>query len=487
MKTYNNTYKIIVLGLGLSILSSSCKKNFSEINTNPNTSEFALPQTLLAPSLTKIVTANSSRAQRLTNELMQVTVNMGDGEGKFFRYQIQRSEADYLWNSWYVELTNLKDIYKGGEDNQNTSYMAVSLICQAWVYSMLTDTYGNIPFSNSNQGAQGNFTPTFDEQKDIYAGIFQMLEQANTLLTPANAATNALKGTSDPIFNGDRSKWRKFGNSLYLRLLMRVSAKTELASITKIQEIVDTKASTYPVMAGNEDSAILKWTGVAPYVSPFSAWRDADWYTPKLSSFFVDNLNNWSDPRVGKWATVFNGEYAGIPSGYAPGQAQDGKSTFPIALMTEPLLGNILNYSELQLILAEAAAKGWITAKPAQAYYEAGVTSGITLWGYTVPANYLTFERIRWNENYSLAQKMSIIHLQKYYAMFFTDMEQWFEYRRTGFPILPKGSGLSNGGVMPARLNYPVYVQSANGTNYSAAVAAQGPDNLSTQVWWQRP
>jgi hypothetical protein len=104
-----------------------------------------------------------------------------------------------------------------------------------------------------------------------------------------------------------------------------------------------------------------------------------------------------------------------------------------------------------------------------------------------VPANYLTFERIRWNENYSLAQKMSIIHLQKYYAMFFTDMEQWFEYRRTGFPILPKGSGLSNGGVMPARLNYPVYVQSANGTNYSAAVAAQGPDNISTQVWWQRP
>lgn len=487
MKTYNNTYRIIVMGLGLSIITSSCKKNFSEINTNPNTSEFALPQTLLAPSLTKIVTANSSRSQRLTNELMQVTVNMGDGDGKIFRYQILRSEADYLWNSWYVELTNLKDIYKGGEDNQNTSYMAVSLICQAWVYSMLTDTYGNVPFSNSNQGGQGNFTPKFDSQQDIYTGLFQMLEQANTLLTAANATTNAIKGSSDPVFKGDRAKWRKFSNSLYLRLLMRVSAKTETAAIAKIKEIVDTKASTYPLMASNDDSAILRWTGVAPYVSPFASWRDADWYTPKLASFFVDNLNEWSDPRVARWATVSNGEYAGIPSGYAPGQAQEGKSTFPVALMSEPLLGNILNYPELQLILAEAAAKGWVTAKTAQSYYETGVTNGITLWGYTVPANYLTFEKVKWTEGNTIEQKMQLIHLQKYYAMFFTDLEQWFEYRRTGYPILPKGAGLSNGGIMPARLNYPVYVQSANAENYSSAVAAQGADIISTQVWWQKP
>jgi len=486
MKTITNIYRVLLIGVGLSILTSSCKKDFSEINTNPNTSEFALPQTLLAPSLTKIVTANSSRSQRLTNELMQVTVNMGDGDGKIFRYQVLRSEADYLWNSWYVELTNLKDIYKGGEDNQNPSYMGVSLICQAWVYSMLTDTYGNVPFTNSNKGGEGNFTPTFDQQSDIYTGIFQMLEQANTLLSTANASANAIKGASDPVFGGDRAKWRKFGNALYLRLLMRVSAKAETGAVAKIKEIVDTNPANYPLMAGNEDSAVLRWTGVAPYVSPFAAWRDADWYTPKLSSFFVNNLNEWSDPRIARWATVANGEYAGIPSGYAPGQAEEGKSTFPVALMTEPLLGNILNYAELQLTLAEAATKGYISNKTAQSYYEAGVTSGITLWGYTVPANYLTFDRIKWNDSYTLAQKMSLIHLQKYYALFFTDLEQWFEYRRTGFPVLPKGAGLSNGGVMPARLNYPVYVQAANSENYQSAVAAQGADLISTQVWWQK-
>jgi hypothetical protein len=487
MKTYKNKYSRLTCLLVLIMLSAACKKDFSALNTNPNTSEFALPQTLLAPALTSLVSANNSRAQRITNELMQVTVNMGDGDGKIFRYEVRNSEADYLWNAWYTQLTNFKDIYKGGEDNANSSYMAVSLISQAWIYSMLTDTYGDVPFSNSNKGAEGNFTPSFDQQKDIYPALFAMLEEANTLLTASSATTNAIAATSDPIYAGDRAKWRKLGNSLYLRLLLRVSAKTELKAIDKIKEIVDTKAATYPVISSNEESAVLRWTGVAPYVSPFASWRDADWYTPKLSSFFVNNLNEWSDPRIVRWATVVEGEYAGIPSGYAPGQAPEGKSAFPTALQVEPLLGNIMNYAELQLILAEAAAKGWVTTKTAQNYYETGVNSGITFWGYAVPANYLTFAKVKWDDTYTLDQKMELIHLQKYYALFFTDMEQWFEYRRTGHPNLPKGAGLGNGGVMPARLNYPVYVQSANGENYRAAVAIQGVDQISTQVWWQKP
>jgi hypothetical protein len=487
MKTNNNRYLMLTVAVCLSLLISSCKKDFQEINTNPNTSELALPQTLLAPAINNVVSANASRSQRITNELMQVTVNMGDTEGRIFRYEVRTAEADYLWNSWYTQLTNFKSIYKGGEDNLNPSYMAVSLICQAWIYSMLTDTYGDVPFRNSNKGAEGNFTPNFDQQKDIYPALFEMLEQANELLKANNAPANAIASSSDPIYAGDRAKWRKFANSLYLRLLLRVSAKPEIGAAAKIKEIVETKASDYPIMASNEESAVLRWTGVAPYVSPFAAWRDGDWYGPKLASFFVDNLNEWSDPRVQKWATLYQGEYEGIPSGYAPGQAPEGKSSFPTPLKVDPLLGNIMNYSELELILAEAAAKGWITSKSAQSYYEAGVINGITFWSYPVPENYLTFDKIKWDENASLDQKMEMIHLQKYYSMFFTDLEQWFEYRRTGHPVLPKGSGLSNNGVMPARLNYPVYVQSANGENYRAAVAIQGPDLISTQVWWQKP
>lgn len=485
MKKNRHLYILVALA-GLCTATVSCKKNFQEINTDPNTSDFALPQTLLAPAITNVVSANMSRSQRVTNELMQVTVNMGDTEGKIFRYDIRTGEGDYLWNSWYVQLTNFQDIYRTAEGNLNTGYQAVSLICQAWTFSMLTDTYGDIPFTEANRGREGLLTPKFDLQQDIYPAILKMLDDANTLLKENASSANGIVASSDPIFAGSREKWRKFGNSLMLRLLMRISAKDQSNIAAKFKNMIDTKPADYPIMTSNDDSAILRWTGVAPYTSPFATWRAGDWYGPKLGSFFVDNLNEWSDPRVQKWATLYQGEYSGVPSGYSPGQQPEGRSSFPTSLQVEPLLGNIMNYAELQLILAEAATKGWIKTS-AKTYYDAGVTSGITLWGYQLPANYLTFEKVKWNDAYTLDQKMELIHLQKYYAMFFTDLEQWFEYRRTGHPILPKGSGLLNGGVMPARLNYPVYVQSANGTNYRNAVAIQGPDNVTTQVWWQKP
>jgi hypothetical protein len=94
---------------------------------------------------------------------------------------------------------------------------------------------------------------------------------------------------------------------------------------------------------------------------------------------------------------------------------------------------------------------------------------------------------IQWNNNAVLDDKLERIHLQKYYALFLADMQQWFEYRRTGHPKLPKGNGLKNNGVMPSRMTYPVYVQSSNPTNYQLAVAGQGADLISTQVWWQKP
>jgi hypothetical protein len=473
-------YSFILLAITASF--SSCKKNFEEINTNPNTSDHALPQALLAPAITSVVSANMSRSQRITNELMQVTVSVGETEGKIFRYDIRTAEADYLWNNWYLQIPNFNDIYTGAVATDNASYEGIALICQAWVFSMLTDTYGDVPYFSAGQAKNGNFLPAFDKQKDIYTDLFAKLEQANKLL----ATGTKILSSSDPVYGGDVTKWRKFGNSLYLRLLLRVSAKAEMNAPAKIKEIVDTSSGSYPVMGSNDDSAILRWTGVSPYVSPFATWRAADWYTPKLGSFFVDNLNEWSDPRIGRWATQYNGDYVGVPSGYPIGQTPEGGSAFQTALQSEALLGNIMNYSELQFILAEAAAKGWITAKTAQSYYETGTTNAITLWGLTVPAGYLGFQKVKWDENYTLDQKMELIHLQKYYSLFFTDLESWFEYRRTGHPNLPKGGGLLNNGVMPARLNYPVTVQSTNSANYQAAVASQGPDVISTQVWWQK-
>lgn len=140
MSTYFK-YIVAVSLAAVLLVPVSCTKNFSEISKNPNASEEALPQALLAPALVSVVNANMSRARRITNELMQATVLMGDKEGRIFRYDIRKSEADYLWNNWYVQLTNFKDMYQTAQtlfmvenDKTYNTYMGISLICQSWVF-----------------------------------------------------------------------------------------------------------------------------------------------------------------------------------------------------------------------------------------------------------------------------------------------------------------------------------------------------------------
>lgn len=483
----------------------SCTKNFTTINTDPNTSPYAEANQLLAPALVNTMAYNQIRNRNYNNELMQVTVDMSDGEGMVFRYDVRASLADYLYNGWYEQLTNFKDIYKIASDTlrKNTALQGISLVCQSWVYSMLTDTYGDVPYFQSNLAKDsGILEPRFDKQKDIYMDIFSKLEQANTIL---KSAAN-IGATSDPVYYGNVANWRKFGNSLYLRLLMRVSGKAEMTDTCKkkIAQIVGS-ASTYPVIASNAETAVLRWTGTAPYTSPLIAVREQDFRSPAIASFFIDNLSKWNDPRIdiptygvssiNRWGIApASGVFAGVPSGYSAAENPVKKAYFysttsARTLQNDSMTGILMNYAELQFILAEAAAKGWITGS-AETYYNAGVDASIKYWIPTWSTDvktYLSAADIDWNESGTLEDKMEQIHLQKYYALFMVDLEQWFEYRRTGHPVLPKGAGLKNSGVMPARSIYPVYVQSTNPTNYKLAVQSQGEDKISTQVWWQKP
>ncbi|MFB9865389.1 SusD/RagB family nutrient-binding outer membrane lipoprotein [Rufibacter immobilis] len=477
----------------------ACTDDFMELAQNPNASEFALPQTLLAPAITTVLKRNMDRAQRINNELMQVHINMGDVEGKIFRYDIRSNESTSMWNNWYIQLANFKDVYKGGaertritsSDLAGNTYKGIGLICQVWVTSLITDMYGDAPYSEASMGKDRVFLPKFDTQRDIYADMFLKLEEANTLLTTAPNLP-AAEVSADPVYDGVAANWRKLGNSMYLRLLLRLSNKASepmingMTAMEKFREIVETKATTYPIMAANADGARITWTGTAPYDNPFATWRPADWYDVKYTQFFINNLKEWSDPRLPIWATISNGEFEGIPGGYPMNMKVTPRSQPVTTLASDNRLGNIMTFAETQFILAEAAARGWITT-PAKTYYEAGITNAITQWNATVPANYVTKEELAWDDALALEDKLEKIHLQKYYALFYTDFQQWYEYRRTGHPILPVGQGHENGGKMPSRMIYPIVLQSTNKNNLDAAIANQGPDNINTLVWWQRP
>jgi hypothetical protein len=410
----------------------------------------------------------------------------------------------------------------GQPEKLNKSYQGISLIVQSWIYSLLTDTYGDVPYSQANQGKEGNYEPVFDKQKDIYLGMFEKLEEANNLLKEGTS----IVATSDAVYNGDVSKWRRLGNSLYLRLLLRVAHKSEVSAtvLAKIKEIVDTNPGNYPVMENNQHTAKMLWTGsnasAALYTSPYMASvRANDFYVPAIGEFFINNLVAWNDPRIlpsyGQGGVNRFGirpgssGYAGVPSGYNPGNEPAKESRFysssenaAINLQTDPYTGIIMNCAEVDFIIAEAAAKGWVS-KDAETFYLKGIADAINYWLPNVMAGgandpavtaYVNAADIEWddslpllNPNVGTLSKMQLIHQQKYYALFLVDFQQWFEYRRTSYPILTFGPGLLNGRVMPARLPYPTITQSTNPTNYRDAVAAQGPDVISTQVWWQKP
>lgn len=490
MKQYIRFILITVLTL---FLLTDCTDNFSELNTNPNTVTNAVPESLLSPSLYNFVCYNLGRNKTIGNELMQVTVTISNNND-IHRYDIKTTYSDGPWNNWYVSLNNFRKIYSIADELNSDAYKGIALVLDAWGTSIITDTYGDVPDSLACKGDEGILQPAFDEQEVIYQRIFQKLDSANVLLTRAKTLTTEQQSL-DALYSGDLTKWRKFANSLHLRLLMRLSKRNnELNIAEKVNTIITNEGGKYPVFSSNDDSAILRFTGVTPLLSPFYNYTNYDFTgNTGLSEFFINTLMGFTDPRLPVWATYASlGAYWGMQSGYSSGNTPDPGSKLIYDLRNNPLLGNLMNYSELQFLKSEASTRNWCTVD-AKTAYEEGVKASVALWIDSLNTstsvtlkNHLLKDKVKWYDSDTYEQKMNKIFTQKYFSLMFTDFQQWFEYRRTGFPTLPAGPGLLNNGKMPVRLKYPVYVQNVNRESYQKAVEIMGSDDMNTIMWWNK-
>jgi hypothetical protein len=492
MKLFDNTSirKVAVMSMLLMVISTSCTENFEEINTDPNHLEKISPGTLLNPILYSVATFNTSKSDDFTFNIMQVALPYPSVSGGVHRYDISESAGNSTWNTYYRWLNNVREMKEASIAAQDGNYEAVALTLNAWLYSQLTDCFGDVPMDEAVRGEEGIFQPAFNTQQEVYTKILADLERANTLFDaskPMIYGSDILYSSTAETDKGKNIvKWRMFCNSLRLRLLLRVSGKAEMDAFTKMAAIVNDPVAN-PVFTNNSEAAILKISGVGANLSPWG--RAIDFTTFRAGSqFFIDNLNNFNDPR----RPIFNTQaktkdgktligYKGIPSAYVGSDSQFDyiPSNLNIALVTAPMSCVIMTYAEVEFIKAELALKG-VIGSDAETHYNNGVKAAIEQWGAVMPVDYFS------NSAAAYDGTLERIMLQKYYALYFNDYQQWFEYRRTGFPVLPTTDAMLNDKRVPVRFKYPIAVRTNNPDNYAKTVTSMGTDDINTKVWWQQ-
>ena len=484
---------------GLFILSAllmmnfSCDEKFEDTNFNPNNPEEVPPYSLMIPVLKNSVNSYLGLSWDYGDAPMQHTAKTSSPAIDVYDWQaLSGSSVEGVgapWSTYYNELRNINAILEIAERDNLMNYKAVMLIMKSWMFHVLTDGYGDIPYSEAGTDV---FFPKYDTQEDVYKGLFADLKTANTLLGSTNEAL-----VNDIIYNGDLMKWRKFANSLQIRMLMRLSDRQDPSS--GLNEILG-NSTQFPIFESIEDQAALEYTAVKPSTYPSFTWRSGPYRSHAVSSTLINKLNELNDPRLEVYALKnMNDEYLGADNGldvnpeadYSPSGmlwASEAISDDAIPNAAETI---IMDYAELQFILAEAAEKGYITGD-AEGFYHAGIqasfdyyTERASVFGQTaqpaVGLDYFAQTEVAYAGTQD--EKLEKIGTQKWLDLFH-NIEKYYDWKRTGYPVLMPGADARNDGKIPVRFIYPTSEQSLNETSYNDAVSRIGGDNINTKVWW---
>ncbi|MGV3763052.1 SusD/RagB family nutrient-binding outer membrane lipoprotein [Parapedobacter sp.] len=473
--------RIIVLLFGLAVVTGGCDKNFGDININRNAPQEVSPALILPGILRSIFQFEVTQSFNYGNTAVnQVVKSFADWSG---RYNWTTNGA---WGHCYGNLRNVAAMTDAAAREGKPLYEGVALILRSYLVGLNTQIHGDVPYSEAIGGkTEGNFTPVYDEQERVFEGIIDDLERANDILSAGGTITG------DIVYDGDPLLWRKFANTYRLRILTRLSEKWDVGPM--IRQIVD-NSERYPLIQSNEEAFALTFLSSAPNQYPMHTYRLGDITDQRLCKSLADTLLDYHDARIAAYATptansiIANDPvYVGVPNGlynaainnYNGGEANqshisDRYHSNPAATHT------IMSYAELQFILAEAAAKGWISGD-ARTYYEAGIIAAHAALETPMSPGYLSQPSVELSADPSVAIRQIIV--QKWIASFYYGMEAYFEYRRTGFPNIVPGPDNVNDDQVPMRFRYPTQEQDLNGENYKAAIARQGEDDINTLMW----
>lgn len=465
---------IILLGL---IVTTACDKNFEEINSNPN-DPTTVPSGLLIADVVRV--ASNILYDTFVGGDMGACWAQHWGKVQYNdeeRYLPREGVIEDMWKSYYEDvISDSKTMGDIALTEENANMQGVALTLQAYGYAVLTDAFGNVPFSEAMRADEGIFSPSYDSQDAIYDGILSMLDQANAFF---NDGTGVINPDSDILYGGDASKWQKFANSLKFRALMRISAMRDVSS--DLQALM-----SRPMFASNDDEAKLIYLAADPNANPiFERIVFGTRGEFKVNEVLVNMLTDLNDPRLPVYVQPNDaGEYRGKPAGIRDVPNDDYDYVNVSAIGTRYLEatapGYFMSNAELHFLMAEAASKGFISGS-ASAHYETAIHASFAANGLSAAAAaaYLAQGSVALNGTGDLQK----IAEQNWLGLFCQGFEAWTEYRRTGFPVLQAAiDGEYN--EVPSRYTYPAIEQSVNASSYQSAVSAQGANLLTTKLWW---
>lgn len=519
----------IILGVGV-FTTVSCEK-LETTNEDPNNPE-EVPSHMLMSGAQKRMMDDIydnwfSARQCLTYSQYWAQRNYTEED----RYQIRESVNNGYFNSFYrslyymdrlIELnTDPKKAAVSANYGNNKNQIAAAKILKVWLLSIITDTWGSVPYTEAGKLTQDVYYAKYDDQKDIYAAMIKELTEASQMI---NVKEKAFTG-GDIIYKGDASKWKKFANSLKCRLAIHLS-KVDSNWKTYIDE-----ALRDGVFESNADNAVFKYSTTGQeycmfYSGYYVSGRNDFTITRPFMDILkgqVDTLNKKSHPWAGvvdPRLTVYTSPrivqkkegdvvissdtlYIGIPFGIPSGDmnssyrnvAPNWYANPPIQL-AQDFAVPIMTYAELQFILSEY--KGF-----SEDEYKKGVRASVTYWTGLSGTPISTADLDAYVDAVSKKVDAEAVALQKYIDLFMNGTEAWVEIRRTGYPdqlirpgeisvIDAEGNALKfeplsdTKGLIISRVKYPTNESTLNGANFNAAVSKLegGTNNYYSKMYW---
>lgn len=477
--------KFIIFTIFTSLLIQSCGEDLANINTDPNSSPSANPKEVLTSGLGFI----GADLEALFNEPSALFAQYwAGGPGVALldheRYFIEPGDFNSEWSLAYNQsLSDLDFVIRNGNDARK----GVAMIMTAYIYGTLVDLYGDIPYSEALKGdgldGVAILTPKYDDDLGIYKDLVTKIDQALLLLT-----TSAELGEEDLVYSGDKSKWTKFGNSLKLKLLVKLGSGGEAVG-ADIDALV--KSGTF--IESISDMATLPFDGGANNFNPQYSRRESgvgQFYV--ASNSYVNQLKELSDPRLGK---LFNpagdGTIKGLDQGGINEIISPSKSDFSYPSSVAYAKTNsaiFMSNWEVYFLRAEAAVK-YNTQDDARTMFNNAVSANFDYVGASGVSSYLT-DNANFTDGSSTDSKLNLIGVQKWISMCgLQETEGWNESRRfdrpgnniftsstTGIFSTPPRSILG-AGVFPTIRLYPQSEVSFNAANTPARV-------ITDKVFW---